>query len=1235
MSSFSETEYRKKLAELQTSFPDAQIDWHYEHNVAVCERSKTVIEPLISDEFFLSYQNRFPHPSSQETKYLIFDYDGVLADTNQANLIAWAKLCTENNLKQAEKLRNEYLEKARYSKSSELSTEEKELQRQFSRQICQLMAEQEFSLFTEFLEEIGKIPNTKLAIVSNGYKELLIIPKLKQCKLNFTHVLGKEDGLSKADKIAKICQDWGVSKKQVYYFTDTHTDILELENFLDKDKLIGCSWGWVGKTKLLEVLPAKQILDQPQDIHRLFDGTTNLKQLTFTGLQETQFYPADFRERGENFVQTIRDWCISRDLTWGHRIPVWYNLETNPEKQFFSYQEWLKNPEIRQKMQVSQDKPNLPGTWVQEKKILDTWFSSSLWPLSTLDFVKTVKPKKTVIIVGGGEAFTTEAEMLASLKNREIDIRSHKSDWKSTLTQQLAKLGIEVFYPQMPNKQNANYQAWTIWFEKYLAQIDPENELFLIGHSLGGNFLLKYLSENRLPVKQLHLVAACTFAPGFSLQKPGLINQNCEQVYLYHSTDDQVVPIEELNKIHQWLPQARKFVFSNRGHFNLPVFPEIEDYIAYSNYFYAFAFYPELDLPTQKKIAAHGIVYNPRTKKLLLAQINQQKISNLSHPQAVYHLIGGKLEPEETAQIAFLRELAEETGIKANQIEKLCQVGKTFWGINFRKENNVYQSRVESTLFYVETTANLTNDITDDQTLVWVDLDNLSGKIMPEFEHYIAFVLQHFSNDFTNTTKTEPSTKLDTGSNNTSNSNDTAVQNSCLSRLTKIWQPSLNDLHNKTNTETSSESAITSISLSDTINSNSWLGKNLYKPIDFNEYYSTPNYGHAQEIFYLWIVRMITLGKYFTNKIPFEHLVITPTILDEKGRKMSKSLKNGLEPGEAITKFSSDALRTAMLSGMIPGRNMRFGGQLADKLMEKYRNLGNKIWNVARFFELVLEQEYALTASSNLQPNSLAPASWWILEKYLTLEQELEESLSNYQLAHSVDSLYNFLWNQFADWYVEYLKTDSSQISFGYQLFKQFILAVSPFLPFESEVLWQTFFKEEQLLSFHLKNNSWPTKLWQGEPEANQLAEEFSAIIDFINNLRSTRGLFAIDPSQSVEVQTDSELLLKYQDYIKLMAKSDLVSVRQENLFWIENNQYSYGLDILRYVVDPVAEVDRTKKIIASLERQIATLKQQLNNPNFLNAASPEIVAEKQTQLQQRQSELAQQLNKLDFLENN
>lgn len=122
--------------------------------------------------------------------------------------------------------------------------------------------------------------------------------------------------------------------------------------------------------------------------------------------------------------------------------------------------------------------------------------------------------------------------------------------------------------------------------------------------------------------------------------------------------------------------------------------------------------------------------------------------------------------------------------------------------------------------------------------------------------------------------------------------------------------------------------------------------------LDFNRFYPTQEMTTAKEIFYLWIVRMIILGKYFTGTIPFETVIITPTILDDKGRKMSKSLGNGLDPVEAIEKFSSDSLRLAMLGGMIPNRNMKMGGALADNQMEKYRNFGNKIWNVARFLDL-------------------------------------------------------------------------------------------------------------------------------------------------------------------------------------------------------------------------------------------------------------------------------------------
>lgn len=120
---------------------------------------------------------------------------------------------------------------------------------------------------------------------------------------------------------------------------------------------------------------------------------------------------------------------------------------------------------------------------------------------------------------------------------------------------------------------------------------------------------------------------------------------------------------------------------------------------------------------------------------------------------------------------------------------------------------------------------------------------------------------------------------------------------------------------------------------------------------DFFKFYSTDEMITAREIFYAWVVRMTMLGKYFTGRVPFKSVVITPTIQDEKGRKMSKSLKNGLDPVESINNYSSDSLRLAMLSGMYPNRNMRMGGDLADRMLEKYRNFGNKLWNVARFLQ--------------------------------------------------------------------------------------------------------------------------------------------------------------------------------------------------------------------------------------------------------------------------------------------
>jgi valyl-tRNA synthetase/predicted alpha/beta hydrolase family esterase len=442
-----------------------------------------------------------------------------------------------------------------------------------------------------------------------------------------------------------------------------------------------------------------------------------LQQHGFEGVSEVQFFSADYQERANNFIENIHDWCISRDLVWGHKIPVWYNLDVNPDKRLYSKNELDKFVAEKRisPIKIQPTKPTEPGNWVQETKIFDTWFSSTLWPLSTLDFVEYKQKEEKLFVIHGGDSFETETEYLEFIKNWNLspqdylDIDSNWGSWKRELQKSFKNRHIQVIYPSFPDKLNAKYEAWKIWFEKILVQTGSNN-LNLLGHSLGGNFLLKYLSESELKVNNLYLVASCQNIGDFKTGNDfDLIQKNCENITIYHSKDDQVVPFSVAQEIASKLPKAKLIEFEHRGHF-----------------------------------------------------------------------------------------------VEADFVELKSQIAE-----NLRVENKT----------------------------------------------------------------------------------------------------------------------------------------------DFERFYPTQEMTTAKEIFYIWIVRMIILGKYFTGKIPFEKVIITPTILDEKGRKMSKSLGNGLDPVVAIDQFSSDSLRLAMLGGMIPNRNMKMGGKLAENIMQKYRNFGNKIWNVARFLE--------------------------------------------------------------------------------------------------------------------------------------------------------------------------------------------------------------------------------------------------------------------------------------------
>lgn len=265
-----------------------------------------------------------------------------------------------------------------------------------------------------------------------------------------------------------------------------------------------------------------------------------------------------------------------------------------------------------------------------------------------------------------------------------------------------------------------------------------------------------------------------------------------------------------------------------------------------------------------------------------------------------------------------------------------------------------------------------------------------------------------------------------------------------------------------------------------------------------------------------------------------------------------------------------------------------------------------------------------------LESITLSPASHWILDQYLTMIQKLDENTQTFELAHAVDALYTFLWDNYADWYVEYLKSDTSQIPFAKALYKEFIISASPFIPFEAEVLWKEYFGETTLLAHHVQSPEF-VDTFRSQVDSNKVGE-FNNIISFVSSIRSTRGLFAIDPAVALEIQSDSQLLNEYSEFINKAAKVSVTPGLDSSQYSVTLGDITYSIDIASFIEDTAKEITRTNKIIESLEKQKNSLEKQLGNEKFLEKAGEEVVAEKRDQLALRTQEIAEQQSKLKLL---
>ena len=201
-------------------------------------------------------------------KYLIFDFDGVLGNT----LESWNEVIKEVEGLSDEELavRNDKVfSKSTHTRDFNFSKEELEKMNDRVSHRGNLVAQKGFDLFDGFIEEIKKISDTKMAVVSSGSFHY-IKPKLENCGLTFSHILTFEDHHSKEEKVESICKDWAISLYQIYFFTDSISDVLELEKILGKNKIYGCSWGYQGHEKLTTVLDEEHIFDKFSDIQKVF-----------------------------------------------------------------------------------------------------------------------------------------------------------------------------------------------------------------------------------------------------------------------------------------------------------------------------------------------------------------------------------------------------------------------------------------------------------------------------------------------------------------------------------------------------------------------------------------------------------------------------------------------------------------------------------------------------------------------------------------------------------------------------------------------------------------------------------------------------------------------------------------------------------------------------------------------------------------------------------------------------
>ncbi|MFH0857837.1 MAG: valine--tRNA ligase [Candidatus Magasanikbacteria bacterium] len=387
----------------------------------------------------------------------------------------------------------------------------------------------------------------------------------------------------------------------------------------------------------------------------------------------------------------------------------------------------------------------------------------------------------------------------------------------------------------------------------------------------------------------------------------------------------------------------------------------------------------------------------------------------------------------------------------------------------------------------------------------------------------------------------------------------------------------------------------------------------LERSKDYKDYHPTSVLETGYDIIFFWVARMILMTTYTIGEVPFKKVYLHGLVRDDKGRKMSKSLGNIINPLDMIEKYGADATRLSLMMGTSPGNDMK----LSEEKVEGLRNFANKLWNISRFMVMNIEEPKVVVS----MPEAKTLADKWILETLSNVTNTVSESLEKMNFSFGAEKLRDFTWNDLADWYLEIAKVEGEKKEILNYILNTILKLWHPFMPFVTEAIWQEIYGEDALLMVE----KW---LEQGEDNEYVVTADFNNLQYIITKIRNIRAEKGIPPGKKIDAFVkageNTKFVEENMDVMKSLARIEnleIVDTLPENMVTFVDGGVEMALDFSD-AVDTDAERERLQKEIEHIEPYVLAQEKKLGNGEFVNNAPESVVNAEKKKLSEAKEKL-------------